>query len=102
MLLSSAVSQKDRGLAIKSGEFITDCRRGGLWPEAQPCTASAFSRARAKVPWKFFDRVPADAVALSDRLWLERHREHRHGMRVYATDGSTVQLPASPPDTRGV
>ncbi len=96
MVLSSAVSQKNCGLAIKAGDFITDARRSGLWPEAQPCTASAFSRARAKVPWEFFDHMLTDAVSFSDRLWQERSWEHWHGMHVYAIDGSTIELPAYP------
>ena len=94
-ILSAACSDKNSGLSIKIGEFIKHARRSGLLPDASYFCASAFSRARAKVPWQAFEDIFYNAVNLANSLWDEKSWHQWHDMHVYAIDGSKYTLPVS-------
>lgn len=56
---------------------------------------SAVTKARAKLPWKAFERMHHDAVRLAYSIWPASDDCSWHGLSVFAVDGSKYQLPAS-------
>ena len=94
-VLHLAGAGKTEGVDIQSGDFFNNARRSGVWPQAQPATRGAMTRARKKVRWQVFEELFEKAVRLALELWPD-HPEHTwHGLSVLAIDGSKYRLPAT-------
>ena len=94
-VLSITSSGKSKGVDSKSGEFIKNARRSGLWPDAEAIHRSTVTKARNKVPWEVFEEIHNDSVKLAYELWPESSDYTWKGMSVYAVDGSKYMLPAT-------
>lgn len=97
-VLSITSSGKSKGVDSKSGEFIKNARRSGLWPDAEAIHRSTVTKARNKVPWKVFEEIHNDSVKLAYDLWPEDSDYTCYtwkGMSVFAFDGSKYMLPAT-------
>jgi len=93
--LSLVASGKAQGVDGKSGEFIKQARRSGLWSDAETVHRSAVTKARKKLSWRVFDSLLKKAVQLAYEIWPNSPEYTWHGMTVTAFDGSKYDLPAS-------
>lgn len=94
--LSLSASGTNQGVDIKTGQFIKNARRSGLWPDASAVHRSNITRARRKVHWQLFSDILSDAVQVANKLWPKDDSKYLwHGMSVFATDGSKYNLPAT-------
>jgi len=89
------VCGETKGIDIKSGLLFKMARQSGLWPDAQPATRSAVTKARKKLHWKVFENAFRSVVGLALRHWPTDTKYLWHGMSVFAIDGSKFTLPAS-------
>lgn len=94
-ILSLAGGGKTEGIDNEMEAFFKLARRSNHWPQAQPPSRSALSKARAKVPWEAFRETLEKTVALAEELWPQRETDRWRGMRVLAIDGSKYNLPAT-------
>ena len=80
-----------QGYALTLAELWEQCRRLGVaLPQPQPVSASSICAARAKVGAHVFRRIHR---ALLDQAPPEQARQLWHGQRVFAVDGSKLNLP---------
>lgn len=92
-----SITSNGKGLRVddKIGLFFNNARRAGLWPEAEPCSRSAITKARNKIPWKIFSDLFIKVVHMAYELWPTHDRFLWFGLNVIAVDGSKFSLPAT-------
>jgi len=95
-ILSITASGKSQGVQGKARDFFKSARRSTLWIEAESIHRSAFTRARKKVHWQFFQDLLRKVVDVAYDLWPESTKYLWCGMSVFAVDGSMYSLPSTP------
>lgn len=91
MIFKIILSDRRQGLSINLAEFWDSCAEKDIGlPQKKSVTASSFCEARQKVPEDIFKDLGKDLLENWNQkrslpLWL--------GHRVYATDGSKVNIP---------
>jgi hypothetical protein len=95
-ILSITASGKSQGIQGKARDLFKSAGRSNLWLEADSVHRSAFTRARKKVHWEFFQGLLRKVVDVAYDLWPENTKYLWSGMSVFAVDGSMYSLPATP------
>ncbi len=91
MIFKIILSDRRQGLTINLAEFWDSCSKKDIWlPQKQSVTASSFCEARQKVCEDIFKDLSKGLL----ENWNEKRSLPRWlGHRLYATDGSRVNIP---------
>lgn len=91
MIFKITMSQRRQGLSINLTEFWDTCSEKGInLPQSKSVAAASFCEARQKVSENIFKDLNKSLL----ENWSEQRKHHRWlGHRVYAVDGSKVNIP---------
>lgn len=93
LTLSITGSRKDEGADIQIGNFFRLAERSGM-NDASQVHKSSVTKARKKVPYQLFADMPQKTADFAYKVWEKDGQYLRHGMSVFALDGSKYILPA--------